>query len=106
MTGFQVVLTSFLLPLSSEAASVPFWLTEIDAAFPLAEVCLMPDDMLGNTCAAFFLDEDGFEICLRDEMSGKIRCSSTYYLEHDEEDDFSLEKNDIKASYKVETFEQ
>lgn len=45
---------------------------------PVAEICLLPEGMKGNTCAAFFLDDDGFEICLRDEMSGTIRCTSNY----------------------------
>lgn len=53
---------------------------------PLAEVCLLPDDMLGNTCAAFFLREDGYEICLKDDMSGRIRCSSSFGAQDGEED--------------------
>ncbi|MCC2611100.1 hypothetical protein ABK249_29135 [Neorhizobium sp. Rsf11] len=48
---------------------------------PLVEVCLLPDEMKGNTCAAFFVDKDGYEICLKDEMSGKMHCSSSYRLD-------------------------
>lgn len=59
---------------------------EADADMPpLAEVCLLPDAMAGNTCAAFFLDRDGYQICLKDDMSGKFRCSGTFST--DDEDD-------------------
>lgn len=57
-------------------------------ALPFAEVCLLPENLAGNTCAAFFLDKDGYQICLKDDMSGKIRCSGTFSTddEGDEEE--------------------
>lgn len=46
---------------------------------PMAEVCLLPMGAEDNTCAAFFLDEDGYEICLRDEPSKRVRCASSHH---------------------------
>lgn len=46
---------------------------------PMAEVCLLPKGAENNTCAAFFLDEDGYEICLRDEPSERVRCESSHH---------------------------
>ncbi|WP_454744953.1 hypothetical protein [Ciceribacter selenitireducens] len=65
-----------VLPLSAQARMPAAPETGDD--YPMAEICLLPEGMRGNTCAAFFLDEDGYEICLRDDMSGRMRCSSSH----------------------------
>lgn len=54
---------------------------------PLAEICLLSDERAGNTCAAFFLDRDGYQICLKDEMSGKFRCSGTFSTDEGDEEE-------------------
>ena len=54
--------------------------------YPMAEICLLPDGMEGNTCAAFFLEENGYEICLRDEMSGIATTGGDSLMERLEED--------------------
>lgn len=76
----RTTLTAFcaalVLPLSAQAQmpAAP----ETGDGYPMAEICLLPDGMEGNTCAAFFLEENGYEICLRDDMSGRMRCSSSH----------------------------
>ncbi|MGK6312646.1 hypothetical protein [Neorhizobium sp. DT-125] len=56
-------------------------------ALPLAEICLLPENVAGNTCAAFFLDKNGYQICLKDDMSGKIRCSGTFSTDEGDEEE-------------------
>lgn len=78
---FHVPFLAFLL-CTGKGALADDW--DIGQQTPLAEVCLLPDPMRGNTCAALFLDEDGFEICLTDEMAGVTRCLSLYRSEYDD----------------------
>lgn len=42
----------------------------------------MPD----NICAAFFLSGDGYEICVRNDISGTFRCSGIVVPEDDDDD--------------------
>lgn len=70
--------SALALPLSAQGQMPAAPDTGESDEYPMAEICLLPDGMEGNTCAAFFLDEDGYEICLRDEMSGRMRCSSSH----------------------------
>lgn len=70
--------TALVLPLSAKAQMPPAPDGGDGDGYPMAEICLLPEGMDGNTCAAFFLDEHGYEICLRDEMSERMRCSSSH----------------------------
>lgn len=82
-TTFTTLMASciaLVLPLSAQA-QMPVAPETGDDDYPMAEICLLPDGMEGNTCAAFFLDENGYEICLRDDMSGRMRCSSSHSTE-------------------------
>lgn len=79
-TTLMAVCAALILPLSAQA-QMPAAQNTGDGDgedYPMAEICLLPDGMEGNTCAAFFLEENGYEICLRDEMSGRMRCSSNH----------------------------
>lgn len=53
---------------------------------PLAEICILPDQMPDNICAAFFLSGDGYEICVRNDISGTFRCSGIVVPEDDDDD--------------------
>ena len=75
--------SALALPLSAQGQMPAAPDTGESDEYPMAEICLLPDGMEGNTCAAFFLDEDGYEICLRDEMSGRMRCSSSHSTRQD-----------------------
>jgi len=77
-TTLMALCAVLVLPLSAQAQMPAAPETGDGDDYPMAEICLLPDGMEGNTCAAFFLDEDGYEICLRDEMSGRMRCSSSH----------------------------
>jgi hypothetical protein len=49
---------------------------------PLEEFCLTQDGG-PQTCLAFFLDEDGYELCLMDEKDRIARCMRSWRLEPD-----------------------
>lgn len=80
LTAFCVALA---LSLSAQAQMPEAPETGDSDDYPMAEICLLPDGMEGNTCAAFFLEENGYEICLRDDMSGRMRCSSSLSTKDD-----------------------
>ncbi len=48
----------------------------LSADRPVAEICL--PDTASKTCAALFLDEDGYELCLRDGAKGRVRCLNEF----------------------------
>ncbi|MBW8300221.1 MAG: hypothetical protein K0M60_11520 [Hydrogenophaga sp.] len=84
LTTLLAIHAALVLPLSAKAQMQAAPDIDESDEYPMAEICLLPDGMRGNTCAAFFLDEDGYEICLRDEMSGRMRCSSSHGTKDDE----------------------
>ncbi len=84
LTTLLAIHAAMVLPLSAQGQMPAAPDTGESDEYPMAEICLLPDGMQGNTCAAFFLDEDGYEICLRDEMSGRMRCSSSHSTKEDQ----------------------
>ncbi|MCO5965068.1 hypothetical protein [Sinorhizobium meliloti] len=82
VVGVSVAMLPLLVVFGEAGAAEP------DAnTLPLAEICLLPNDMDANTCAAFFLNRDGYQICLRDDMSGKVRCSGTFSTDDEDDED-------------------
>lgn len=82
-TTLMALCAALVLPLSTQAQMPAAPETGDGDDYPMAEICLLPDGMEGNTCAAFFLEENGYEICLRDDMSGRMRCSSSLSTKDD-----------------------
>lgn len=56
---------------------------------PLDEFCLTRDGGQ-QICLAFFLDEDGYELCLMDEKDRIARCMRSWRLEPDQKPDGGL----------------
>ncbi|MBP1844078.1 hypothetical protein J2046_002336 [Rhizobium petrolearium] len=54
---------------------------------PFEEFCLAPGGSARQACVAFFLDEDGYELCLMDEREGIARCTRSWHIEPDEKRD-------------------
>lgn len=79
LTAMMAFCAALALPLSGQAQIEVAPDADDSDEYPMAEICLLPDGMEGNTCAAFFLEEGGYEICLRDEMSERMRCSSSHW---------------------------
>lgn len=84
LVTLMALYVALVLPVSAQAQMPVAPDTGDSDDYPMAEICLLPDGMRGNTCAAFFLDEDGYEICLRDETSGRMRCSSSHGTKDDQ----------------------
>jgi len=45
---------------------------------PTEFFCITPDGGRGEVCVSFYLDEDGYEVCLSDELATAERCMSYY----------------------------
>lgn len=79
--GFALVLVAFILlsvaplPAAHEGRS-PVSASPPGADRPVAEICL--PDAASDACAALFLDEDGYELCLHDGASGRVRCLNEF----------------------------
>lgn len=79
--GFALVLVAFILlsvaPLpAAHDGRAPVSALALGADRPVAEICL-PDAEI-DACAALFLDEDGYELCLRDGASGRVKCLNEF----------------------------
>jgi|GEM_PF-3525966 len=46
---------------------------------PVSEICLPADPSEPTVCAAFFLDETGYTICVSDELVGDSYCRTSPY---------------------------
>lgn len=79
--GFALVLVAFILlsvaplPAAHEGRG-PASASPPGADRPVAEICL--PDAESDACAALFLDEDGYELCLRDGASGRVKCLNEF----------------------------
>lgn len=72
---------------------------------PFEEFCLAPGSTARQTCAAFFLDEDGYELCLMDEKAGIARCTRAWHIEPDEKRGEGPRPLNLKGSGPAEAIE-
>lgn len=45
---------------------------------PAEFFCVTPEGGRGEACVSLYLDEDGYEVCLSDEVAKTERCTSYY----------------------------
>lgn len=57
---------------------------------PAEFFCITPHGGRGETCVSLFLDEDGYEVCLSDEVGKAEYCTSYYRLPDRDEGTFGV----------------
>ena len=55
---------------------------------PTEFFCTMSHAGRGEVCVRFYLDEDGYELCLSDELSKTERCMSNYRQPEDQDEEY------------------
>ncbi|MBN9672037.1 hypothetical protein [Roseibium aggregatum] len=74
---FMFALTGILLPSPSIAEHPKA--EPVPETGPVTEICLPGDVSALEVCAAFFLDEAGYTICLSDQLTGDSFCRTSSF---------------------------
>ncbi|WP_146177473.1 hypothetical protein [Breoghania corrubedonensis] len=77
-------------PLGSACAGTPY--DEFEER-PAEFFCMMSHASRGEVCVRLYLDEDGYELCLSDEVAKTERCMSNYRQPEDQDEEYDYPGN-------------